>query len=130
MPTPKFEFNKGEEYKLFCELRNIAGCLMDAPVFARYVRREHLPKTGGDWETFFSVFKDGSLDSRIRIPVKGIAYVMNDNVFSKHSGFYSAMVYDGEYSPIVQSWLVEVADIQKSLQAKNSCDALQVLDRV
>lgn len=109
---------KGKEYKLIPDKKYVVW--PERTVV--YVRREHLPKIGGDWETFYSIwggtYISGSepaiIDGIIlRLRVKPEDLVVGKNRIWGRNIFTSLMV-DDEHVPLVQDWLKEVEGIMSN----------------
>lgn len=83
-----------------------------------YVRREVLPKTGGEWETFYSVYggteiaesviMDGIIQ-RVRVKPEDLC-VRGDRVYCRN--VVSRLIVDEKHSRRVQSWLEEIKRIE------------------
>lgn len=112
------QLHKGEFYKI--HTRNNTNF----PGNVRYVRREYLPSTEEEWETFFIRLPQNNPEGflkRFRIPVKDIYSVYNKHIFSERECICKNIEYGNtnwlgeEKSPIVKSWLKEVEKIEKGL---------------
>ncbi len=93
---------------------------------ARYVTRQTLPFTGGDWETFFTYFggtripgsegivcMDGIL-MRVRVPADGITRIEGDRIFVDGE-LVTKLIFDDNHdrTPLVKKWLDKVRAIEK-----------------
>jgi hypothetical protein len=121
-----YKLERGEEYKLFGSKEDIGHLPPNVP--PRYVRKERF-KDGAEWETFFSHCggelivgsESGWMDTtllRMRIPVKDISYTMNGNIFVRASVVSYYVNSPEDRTPLVDSWLQEVADIERELRER------------
>jgi len=99
------------------------------PAETIYVRKEFLPPTGKEWETFYAEIggEDGKFLWRLRIPEKSITQVTEKEVHSDGELVTKIMgVINDEhlfgvekwaekpYTPIVKSWLKEVKELRRN----------------
>ena len=116
-------FIKGESYKIITPNKHFLGEL-------NYVRREEIPSTGEEWETFYTSLGGYILNSsegligfdgvlvRARIPVKSILGVVERTIvsFGDSSGdLVTKLIQDPENrTPLVESWIKEVEKMTRS----------------
>jgi hypothetical protein len=104
-----YDLIPGEIYEIISDRSDSSGVFSEAG----YIRKEFLPSTNQEWETFATTMPIGIeevLLYRIRIPVNSIENVEGNEIISNFNPpFWKRIWNDQEHTPIVQNWLDEVS---------------------
>lgn len=117
--TEKYTLERGKKYTII----DFSGNSPIKDMQITYVRKETLPKTGRDWETFYFTLGDtfyigaesgvvtGAL-FRVRIPIDKIKRLEGNKV-SIEGGLVQKTINEDRHLPIVDEWMQEVKKVMQ-----------------